>query len=371
MKTILVTGSKGFIGRNLTEALSRQNDIKIHEFDIDDDLSKLRTALKEADIIYHLAGINRPKKDEDYETGNAGSTQIILSLLEDMQRTPAIVLSSSTQAEMKNPYGISKKKAEDLLLEYGEKTGVAVYVYRLTNVFGKWSRPNYNSVVATLCYNIARGLDIFISDKKKIVELVYIDDVVNSFLRILKDNPKAALREHLTVSPIYKISLGELTERLYQFRDIRKTLAIPDLADEFTRRLYATYLSYLDGKDFCYDLEPKIDTRGSLVELIKSRHFGQIFVSKTHGGIVRGNHYHNTKTEKFCIIQGTAVIRFRHILSNDVLSYHVSGNDIQIVDIPPGYTHSIENLSDEEMIVLFWTDQIFDPENPDTYYCEV
>ncbi|MGZ3606696.1 MAG: polysaccharide biosynthesis C-terminal domain-containing protein [Syntrophales bacterium] len=371
MNTVLVTGSKGFIGKNLMEFLSRQRDIKIHGIDIGDGLSKLRAALQEADIVYHLAGINRPGKEEDFETGNVGSTKTILSLLEDLHRTPAIALSSSTQAEMNNPYGVSKKKAEDLLFEYGEKTGAAVYVYRLTNVFGKWSRPNYNSVVATFCYNIAHDLDIFISDKTKRIELVYIDDVVDSFLRILKDKPKSAWREYLTVSPTYKISLGELAERLYQFRDIRRSLLIPDLADDFMKCLYATYLSYLDGKDFSYALEVKSDNRGSLIELIKSRHFGQIFVSKTHGRILRGNHYHNTKTEKFCIIQGEAVIRFRHILSDEILLYHVSGNDIRIVDIPPGYTHSIENLSDEEMIVLFWADEIFDPGKPDTYYCEV
>ncbi len=371
MITVLVTGSQGFIGKNLMEALSRQDDIKVQGFDVDDKISMLKSALKDTDIIYHLAGINRPEKEEDFETGNTGSTQTILSLLEDIHRTPAIVLSSSTQAELNNPYGISKRKAEDILFEYGKKTGASVYVYRLNNVFGKWCRPNYNSVVATFCYNIAHDLDIFISDKAQEVELVYIDDVVDSCLHILKDNPSALPREYLTVSPTYKISLGELAERIYQFRNIRKSLVIPDLADDFTKCLYATYLSYLDKNDFSYNLEKKIDARGSLVELIKSRHFGQIFVSKTHGGIVRGNHYHNTKTEKFCVIHGKALIRFRHILSDEVLSYHLSGDDIQIVDIPPGYTHSIENLSDEAMIVLFWADQIFNPENPDTNYCEV
>lgn len=371
MNTVVVTGAKGFIGKNLMEALSRQSDIKVHGFDVDDDISMLESALKDTDIIYHLAGINRPEKEEDFETGNTDFTQTILSLLEDIHRTPAIVLSSSTQAELNNPYGISKKKAEEILFEYGKKTGASVYVYRLTNVFGKWCRPNYNSVVATFCHNIAHNIDIFISDKAKEVELIYIDDVVDSFLQILKDKPKAVPCEYLTVRHTYKVSLGELAERIYQFRNIRKSLVIPDLSDDFTKCLYATYLSYLDKNDFSYNLEKKLDQRGSLVELIKSRHFGQIFVSKTHGGIVRGNHYHNTKIEKFCVIQGKALIQFRHIFSDEVISYHVTGDDIQVVDIPPGYTHSIENHSDEVMIVLFWADQIFDPENTDTYYCEV
>jgi UDP-2-acetamido-2,6-beta-L-arabino-hexul-4-ose reductase len=369
--TVLVTGAKGFIGKNLMEALSRQSNTVIHAFDSDDDPSKLTSALKEADVIYHLAGVNRPQSEDEFDRGNAGFTQSLLSLLRDMNRNPAVVLTSSTQAALDNPYGISKKKAEDLLFEYGEKTGAAVYVYRLTNVFGKWSRPNYNSVVATFCHHISRDLDIFTSDRSKIVELVYIDDVVNRFLDILHERPEVAPREYLSVGPIYRISLGELADRLYQFRDIRRSLVIPDLTDDFSKRLYATYISYLHGNDFSYNLDTKSDARGSLVELLKSRHFGQIFVSKSHGGIIRGNHYHNTKTEKFCVIRGRAVIRFRHILSDDILAYEVSGDRMQIVDVPPGYTHSIENLSEDEMIVLFWADSIFDPEHADTYSCEV
>jgi UDP-2-acetamido-2,6-beta-L-arabino-hexul-4-ose reductase len=286
-------------------------------------------------------------------------------------RTPLLVLSSSTQAALDNPYGLSKRQAEEAVFDFGRETGASVFVFRLHGVFGKWCRPNYNSVVATFCHNIANGLDISISDTSKEVQLVYIDDVVDSFLGILKNCPKVSSREYLGVTPTYKITLGDLADRIYKFRDIRKSLIIPDLSDDFSKCLYATYLSYLANDDFAYDFEKKSDQRGSLVELIKSRHFGQIFVSKTHGGVIRGNHYHNTKTEKFCVIQGKAVIRFRHILSDEVLSYNVSGDNIKVVDIPPGYTHSIENLSNQEMIVLFWADQIFDPEKPDTFYEEV
>jgi Nucleoside-diphosphate-sugar epimerases len=370
-RTVLVTGSKGFIGKNLLEALSRQKDIKVNGFDVDEDISVLKSALRQADIIYHLAGINRPDKEEEFEIGNTGSVKNIISLLEEMRRKPIIVLSSSTQAQIDNPYGKSKKKAEDLIFDYSKRTGASVYIYRLTNVFGKWCRPNYNSVVATFCYNIAHGLEISISDSAKEVELVYIDDVLDNFLHILKNTPEVASGEYLSVNPIYKISLRDIADRVYQFRNMRQSLIIPDLSDDFTRCLYATYLSYLDKDDFSYDLEKRVDERGTLVELIKSTHLGQIFVSKTHGKVTRGNHYHNTKAEKFCVVQGEARIRFRHILSTEIITYRVSGDDMKIVDIPPGYTHSIENLSDGEMIVLFWADEIFDPEKPDTYYEEV
>jgi UDP-2-acetamido-2,6-beta-L-arabino-hexul-4-ose reductase len=287
-----------------------------------------------------------------------------------MQRTPAIIFTSSTQAAMNNPYGKSKKAAEDLLCEYGKKTGASVYIYRLDKVFGKWCRPNYNSVVATFCHNIANNLDINISDRAREIELIYIDDVVDSILYIIKNCPEVVPGEYLSVSPSYKINLGDLANRIYQFHDMRQSLIIPDMADNFTKCLYATYLSYLDQKDFAYALELKTDERGTLAELIKSRHLGQIFVSKTHGKIVRGNHYHNTKAEKFCVVQGDACIRFRHILSNEIIMYRVSGDDMKIIDIPPGYTHSIENLSAGEMIVLFWADEIFDADKPDTYFVE-
>jgi UDP-2-acetamido-2,6-beta-L-arabino-hexul-4-ose reductase len=367
MKTVLVTGSGGFIGRNLLEALGRRSDCRILEFEIEDAPSLLRKHLAAADIVYHLAGVNRPTDEEEFMRGNVGLTEFILAALEELQRTPAIVMSSSTQAVQDNPYGISKKKAEDALFDFADRTGAPVYMYRLTNVFGKWCRPNYNSVVATFCYNIARSLPIAVSNRSKELELVYVDDVIASFLDILDRRPAVSNYTYLSVAPTCRVTLGDLADRLFQFRDIRQTLMVPDMGDGFARRLYATYLSYLDRNDFAYDVETKTDERGSLTELIKSNTFGQVFVSKSRGGVIRGNHYHNTKVEKFCVIQGRAVIRFRHILSSDVLSYNVSGDHIRIVDIPPGYTHSIENLADEEMIVLFWANEVFDPDNPDTF----
>jgi UDP-2-acetamido-2,6-beta-L-arabino-hexul-4-ose reductase len=371
MNRILITGSKGFIGKNLIEALSRQEENIIYEYDIGMSDAVLESALKEANIIFHLAGVNRPVLEADFDRGNAGSMEKVLSMLKAVKRTPAIVMTSSIQGELNNPYGRSKKRAEDLLIAYREETEVPVYIYRLTNVFGKWCKPNYNSVVATFCHNIANGLDIKISDRNKEIELVYIDDVINHFIHVLNNYPTMTPRQYESVTPIYKTSLGELADRIYALHDMRKSLVIPDMSDNLNRYLYAVYLSYLNKGDFSYDLQKRTDDRGRLVELIKSEHFGQIFVSKTYGAVIRGNHYHNTKTEKFCVIQGEAVIRFRHILSEDITSYHVSGDDMKIVDIPPGYTHSIENLSDQEMIVLFWADEIFDPKRPDTYHCEV
>lgn len=371
MKTVLVTGSKGFIGKNLLEALSRQKDSKIIGFDAEDDIVSINPFLQDIDVVYHLAGVNRPENVQEFEKGNTGLTQKIVSLIADCDKKPTIVMSSSVQANLDNPYGISKRKAEDILIDYGKRTGAPVYIYRLTNVFGKWSRPNYNSVVATFCYNISRGFDINISDRNKELELVYIDDVVAAFMDILNNEQKLNTSQYMTVKPTYMVTLGGLVDKIYQLRDVRETHVVPDLSDDFMKCLYATYLSYLDKREFSYNLDVKTDNRGCLAELIKSENFGQIFVSKTHAGIIRGNHYHNTKIEKFCVLQGKAVIKFRHIVTNEIISYHVSGEQFEVVDIPPGYTHSIENLSEGEMIVLFWADQIFNPQRPDTYYCKV
>ncbi|MDD5476498.1 MAG: NAD-dependent epimerase/dehydratase family protein, partial [Syntrophales bacterium] len=306
MTTVLVTGSKGFIGRNLLEALGRRSDCRILEFEIEDAPSLLRNYLAEADIVYHLAGVNRPDDEEEFMRGNAGLTEFILAALEELQRTPVIIMSSSTQAALENPYGISKRKAEEALFDYAGRTGAPVYVYRLTNVFGKWCRPNYNSVVATFCHNIARDIPITVSDRKRELELVYIDDVVAEFFRILDGPPAAPVADYPAVTPTCRVTLGELADMIGRFRDIRRTLTVPDMSDTFTRRLYATYLSYLEKDDFAYGVAPRTDERGTLSELLKSEQFGQIFVSRTREGVIRGNHYHNTKVEKFCVIQGEA-----------------------------------------------------------------
>lgn len=370
MKKVLVTGAAGFLGRNLVAALQRREDVALSTFVSKDDRSVLYTALKDADVIYHLAGVNRPETEEEFESGNAGLTKEILDALQAGDRKPVVVLSSSTQAERDNPYGRSKKLAEDALLDFNCRTGAPVCVYRLPNLFGKWSRPNYNTVVATFCHNIARGLDITISDPNHELELAYADDVVTAFLRHL-DSAPAPGQQRYSVGRTFRVTLGELAERIRCLRDVRETLQVPDLSDPFMVCLHATYLSFLPEDEFAYPVKLNRDDRGWLFELIKSEHFGQIFVSKTYPGITRGNHFHDTKLEKFCVIQGEGVIRFRMIDSDEILEYPVNDQQVKVVDIPPGYTHSIENTGDGEMICLFWANQIFDPKHPDTYFVPV
>jgi len=370
MQNVMVTGAAGFIGRNLVAALQRFDDIILSTITSDDDRSVLNNALLQADIIFHLAGVNRPETEDEFEKGNSGLTREIVQFLMQHQRTPRIVISSSIQAELDNPYGRSKKAAEDAVLEYNQLTGAPVAIYRLPGVFGKWSRPYYNTVVATFCHNIARGMNIMISDPNHEIELVYIDDVVDEFLRHL-ENGYTKKRHCYTVLRTFRITLGELAERIRSLHAIRETLVIPDLSDDFMKCLHSTYLSFLPEDGFAYPVKMLTDVRGWLFELIKSEHFGQIFVSKTLPGVTRGNHYHDTKVEKFCVIQGKGVIRFRKIDSGEILEYPVDGENIMVVDIPSGYAHSIENNGDTEMICLFWANQVFDPEKPDTYWRKV
>lgn len=371
MKTVLVTGAKGFMGKNLIERLNKLDDVKVREFDIQDSEEDLRTYLKEAQLIFHLAGVNRPENAEEFKKGNVLFTKKIVELLQELNQFIPIVFSSSIQASLNNPYGISKKEAENILVKYSKKNHTKIYIYRLPNVFGKWSRPNYNSVVATFCHNISHGLDIEISDEEKELELAYIDDVVKEFISLLHREKNDVEKRYHKISKTYKITLGELAKKIYEFKDIRKTLLIPNFKDDFTQCLYATYLSFLDKEDFSYQLETKEDQRGFLVEILKSPYFGQIFLSKSREGVIRGNHYHNTKVEKFCVIKGQAAIKLRKIFDDEVITYNMSGDKIEIIDIPPGYTHSIENRSKEDLIVLFWADQIFDPKDSDTYFEKV
>lgn len=370
MKTVLITGAAGFVGKNMVGALKRRDDIQLILVDVDTDPAVLDAGLAKADLIYHLAGVNRPKDESEFVTGNTGLTERMLARIEDLGRTPTFVITSSTQAELGNPYGRSKKAAEDAVLEFNRKTGAPVCIYRLPGIFGKWSRPNYNTVVATFCHNIARGLEIAISDPNRELDLVYIDDVITAFLRHLEEDPDAGCQRY-TVSRTFRVMLGDLAARIRSLHEIRRTLVVPDLADDFMKCLHATYLSFLPEDEFSYPVALNTDRRGWLFELIKSEHFGQIFVSKTLPGITRGNHYHDTTLEKFCVIQGQGVIRFRPLEEKKILEYQVDDRQIKVVDIPPGYTHSIENTGAGEMICLFWANQIFDPANPDTYFCEV
>ena len=313
--------------------------------------------------------MNRPEDPKEFETGNAGSLKEICSKLQEFGRVPKIVLSSSVQAKLDNPYGISKRRAEETLQQFAENNGAECVVFRFKNLFGKWCRPNYNSVTATFCHNIANGLPIKISDPAHEIDLTYIDDVVEAFIAELKSvSPGFRFAQPL---PSKRISLGELAEKIRSFWEMRASLNLPDFRDTFERSLYGTYLSYLNNRVFEYGLDIKADQRGSLAEFLKSPSIGQIFVSHTKPGVTRGNHYHHTKAEKFLVLQGTAIIRFRHIDSDQILEYRVRGEDYRVVDIPPGYTHSIENVGQDELVTLFWASEMFDPDRPDTYFEKV
>ncbi len=371
MKTVLITGAKGFIGRHLTEALRRRGDLRVVEYDLAAPPEVLEVGLREAEVIYHLAGVNRPQDQAEFAVGNTGFTQSICSALSSLGRQPLILISSSIQAELENPYGISKRGAEEVLRSWARDTGGRVAVFRLKNVFGKWCRPNYNSVTATFCHNIAHGLPLQISDPARELDLVYIDDVVEGFLSVDESTISPGTARFCDIAGSHKTTLGSLANLLETFRRSRETLEMPSMGDEFTRRLYATYLTYLAGDNFGYALKQKTDARGALAEFIKQPHFGQIFVSRTRPGVTRGNHYHHTKTEKFFVVEGEAIVRFRSILGGDVIEYRVSGTEFKVIDIPPGYVHSIENVGVTDLITLFWADEIFDPARPDVYCRDV
>lgn len=382
---ILITGSNGFIGKNLCVALKRLEGVNVLEYDLDSPLGTLDFGLGVADVIFHLAGVNRPLTEDEFHTGNTGSTKEICRILAGMGRRPKIVLSSSIQAELDNPYGVSKRNAEEVLRRFAEESGAVCVVYRFKNLFGKWCRPNYNSVTATFCHNIAHGLPIRISDPANKLELTYIDEVVSAFIAELNDEKTGF--QFANDLPSTQVTLGELAEKIQRFRKLRTDLKLPDFSNPFDRALYATYQSYLEGDNFAYGLDIKSDQRGSLAEFIKSPSMGQIFISHTRSGITRGNHYHHTKTEKFMVVQGEAVIRFRSINPEireqraevggqrpedpGVIEYKVRGEDYRVVDIPPGYTHSIENVGNSDLVTLFWASEMFDPEKPDTFYEKV
>ena len=370
MKNVLVTGSAGFIGRNLVEALKRKKEVAVLASDVDTAPAEVERFLAKADVIYHLAGVNRPQNPAEYEIGNAGATRDLITRLNALRRIPLVVFSSSTQAALNNPYGLSKLGAEQALEIWASRTGAAVALFRLPNVFGKWCRPNYNSAVATFCHNITRGLSVNISDRTYELEIVYVDDVVQAFIDLLDLSHKAGAKFH-DVSPTFNVTLGEIVDLLTSFKSSRKDLVMPDFSRPLVKRLYATYLSYMPEDGFGYALDMKEDHRGALAELFKATTFGQIFVSRTKPGATRGNHYHDTKTEKFCVLEGDAVFRFRHIEGEELITYRISGRDFRVMDIPPGYTHSIENVGDTDMVVLFWASEPFDPQKPDTHPLEV
>ena len=367
---ILVTGAKGFIGKNLIAELRNRKYEGIFEYDRDTDSSLLDEYCKEADFVFHLAGVNRPKEQTEFMEGNFGFTSDLLDSLKKHNNTCPVMISSSIQAELDNPYGESKKAGEDLLFAYGKETGAKVLVYRFPNVFGKWCRPNYNSAVATFCNNIAHDLPIQVNDPSVVMNLVYIDDVVNELINAIegKENKVDLFCE---VPVVHTITLGEIVDLIYSFKNSREDRSVPNMSDAFTKKLYSTYLSYLPENKFSYDLKMNVDQRGSFTEFIKTPDHGQVSVNISKPGITKGNHWHHTKNEKFLVVSGKGVIRFRKIDSDKVIEYYVSGDKMEAVDIPTGYTHNIENLGDSDMVTIMWANESFDPEKPDTYYLEV
>ncbi|MFA9396895.1 MAG: capsular polysaccharide biosynthesis protein CapF [Clostridiaceae bacterium] len=367
---ILITGSKGFVGKNLIAELKNKGYDEIFEFDIDTDEAKLEEYVKSCEFVFHLAGVNRPKDDKEYMEGNFGFTSKVLSMLKKYNNKSPIVITSSIQAEMDNPYGKSKKAGENLLFEYANETGAKVLVYRLPNLFGKWSRPNYNTVVATYCYNIARNLDIQINKPDAELVLCYIDDVLEEFTRALEGKP--TVKDGYCYIPVYyNIKLGELADKIKSFKESRKNLSILDMSDSLTKKLYSTYLSFLPEEEFSYDLNMHCDNRGSFTEFIRTPDRGQVSVNVSKPGITKGNHWHHTKNEKFLVVSGSGLICFRKLDSDEILEYKVSGEKLQVVDIPTGYTHSIVNIGDTEMVTVMWANEAFNSEKPDTYFLEV
>ncbi|HAT4330307.1 TPA: SDR family oxidoreductase [Clostridium perfringens] len=367
---ILVTGAKGFIGKNLVSTLDREDKYEIICIDRENSKEELEKGVLNSDFIVHLAGINRPKNEEEFFEGNTGLTEEIIESLKKNNKNTSILITSSIQADLDNSYGQSKKRAEEALIKYMADTKGNVFIFRLPNVFGKWCRPNYNSAIATFCHNIARGEEVWTSDPSKEMTLVYIDDVVRNIKNVI-DNEKTYIPGYQNVDIEHKATLGEIVDLINSFKESRKSLMIPNMENELTKKLYSTYLSYLPEKDFSYPLKMNVDNRGSFTEFIKSKDRGQVSVNISKPGITKGNHWHDTKNEKFLVVSGEGVIRFRKVDSEEIIEYTVSGEKLEVVDIPVGYTHSIINTGERDMVTIMWVNEIFNPEKPDTIYLEV
>jgi len=395
---ILITGAQGFIGKNLVAQLNNikegkaqypalPSEIKILEFDVDTDPTLLDEYCQQADFVFHLAGVNRPKEQSEFMEGNFGFTSTLLDTLRKHDNYCPIMLSSSIQAELDNPYGRSKLAGENAIRRHFEeprtksqepsgksqvestKSQVGeAFIYRFPNVFGKWCRPNYNSAVATFCHNIAHDLPVQINDPAVEMTLVYIDDVVHELINCLTGKANR-VNDYCQVPVEHQIKLGAIVELLYNFKASRTNLQIPNMADAFTKKLYSTYLSYLPETNFSYPLKMYIDERGSFTEFLKSPERGQVSINISKPGITKGQHWHHTKNEKFLVVAGKGIIRFRKIDEpSNIIEYPVSGEKLEVVDIPVGYTHNIENLGDTDMVTVMWVNEVFDAEKPDTYF---
>tara|TARA_B100001939_G_scaffold346307_1_gene364811 strand:- start:313 stop:1422 length:1110 start_codon:yes stop_codon:yes gene_type:complete len=367
---ILVTGAAGFIGKNLIIRLRELNGITVNTFFRNESDVSLKEKLKDADAVVHLAGENRPENPEDFDTGNVRLTDSICELMSQLDVPPSLLFTSSTQVNLNNPYGQSKKSAEITVENYSKATGAAVAIYRLPGVFGKWCKPNYNSVVATFCNNIANEEPIRIDDPSQMLDLVYIDDVIDSFLAWLK-NPPSSKTQFKTIDSVHNISVGELARQIQEFADSRMSLISDRVGSGFLRALYSTYVSYLPSNKFKYTIPSHSDERGVFVEMLKTKDSGQLSFFTAHPGITRGGHYHHTKTEKFLVIKGSAHFRFRNLLTDELYTLDVSGDIPTIVETIPGWSHDITNSGNDELIVMLWANEIFDHNRPDTITKEI
>lgn len=366
---IIVTGANGFIGKNLRVRLRELGHTDVVNVTSTSSASELAAALAGADFVFHLAGVNRPNDPREFATGNAGFTKTLCDALVSTGRRVPVAFSSSTQAALENPYGRSKREAEDLLLACARKTGAPVHMFRLTNVFGKWSRPNYNSGVATFCHNITRGLPVTVNDASAPLQLVYVDDVVSAFIRLL-DMPDAE-GGFAEAGPVYATTVGSVVGALQEFAQSRESLLTPRVGTGFVRALYSTYVSHLPPESFDYTVPRHVDPRGEFVEMLKTPDCGQFSYFTAGPGITRGEHYHHSKTEKFLVIRGTAHFGFRHIESGQRHEVVARGGDARIVETVPGWTHNITNIGEDEMIVMLWANEVFDRERPDTVALKV
>lgn len=361
---VLVTGADGFIGKNLVVHLKERPSIQVLRFVRGDTMADLRHRVSEADFVIHLAGVNRPKVEADFVHGNRELTQSLCDAVLETGRRIPIVYASSVQAEQDNPYGASKRGAEQALRELADRAGLPVYIYRLPNVFGKWCRPNYNSVVATFCHNIVHDLPIQVNDPAAKIRLVYVDDVIAAFLSHL--GAEGGDEPFQQVAPVYSTTVGALAEQFYAFKQSRTNMVTEPVGTGLLRALYSTYISYYSPAQFAYPLVKHEDPRGVFVEMLKTPDCGQFSYLTAHPGITRGGHYHHTKTEKFLVIKGRARFSFRHIESGVTHEYLTSGDVPEVVETIPGWSHDITNIGDEEMVVMLWANEILDRQKPDT-----
>ncbi len=361
---VLITGANGFIGKNLVVYLGERGWTDITTFVRGEPVDALTAKVAHADFIFHLAGINRPKGDTGFFEGNVDLTRALCAAVESSRRKIPLAYASSIQVDRDNAYGSSKRMAEDTLHQMTASTGSPTYIYRLPNVFGKWCRPNYNSAVATFCCNISRGLPIEIHEPNVVIDLVYIDDLVADFERLLSSPPQDSEYRH--VEPRYQISVGNLVEQLRAFKAGRTSLEVGPVGNGLTRALYSTYISYYSPEQFAYPLIKHEDARGIFVEVLKTRDFGQFSYFTAHPGVTRGGHYHHSKTEKFLVLKGDALFRYRNIQTGETYEYRTDGAVPEVVETIPGWAHDITNIGQHELVVMVWANEVFDPQRPDT-----